>query len=243
MSNIVSGLWVEGELSPFAQLTVASFLEHHQQFTLWTYGFPSNIPQEIDVRDAREILPEESVFRYSHGEAAGSLAGFSDVFRAKLLHDHGGWWVDMDVTLLRPIPQQLLDSPIVLRDHWSNPVVGNVMKFPAGHPATYVTYQLSEKAVRSENKEWNKPLRILSMAVCQMGLVPQYRHRIAHLDEFIDVLPFVRLPVDFPESWWAMHWCNEMWRRGNDQAHLAKGSSLQRLFDHYQIDASNLRKN
>ena len=142
----------------------------------------------------------------------------------------------MDVTLMRPIPDELLELPIVLRDHWNNPVVGNLMKFPAKHPAMEATYQLTSRAVDSENTEWNKPVRILSCAVTMAGLVPRYRRRIGHLDEFIDVLPFARLSVDIPRDWWAMHWCNEMWRRGHKQAVIKPNSQLDRLLKEYRID-------
>ena len=238
--NQVHGLWVDGDLSAFAQLTIASFLRHHGQFTLWTYGFPANVPSGAEVRDARLVLLEEEVFAYAGGQAEGSLGGFSDIFRAKLLYLFGGWWVDMDVTLLRPIPDEFLELPIVLRDHWTNPVVGNVMKFPAKHPVMDATYQMTSKAVDATNTDWNKPLRILSCATTMAGLVPRYRRRIAHLDEFIDVLPFVRLPVDLPRHWWAMHWCNEMWRRGDERAKFAPNSHLDRLMKEYGIDSSSL---
>lgn len=234
--NQVHGLWVEGDLSPFAQLTVASFLRHHGSFNLWTYGFPANVPTGAVVRDARKILLDENVFVYRDGEAQGSLAGFSDIFRAKLLHIHGGWWVDMDVTLIRAIPDEFLELPIVLRDHWTNPLVGNVMKFPPKHPVMEATYQMTAKAVDENNTDWNKPVRILSCAATMAGLVPQFRRRIGHLDEFIDVLPFCRLSVDIPRDWWAMHWCNEMWRRGHKQAKVKPNSALDRLMKEYGID-------
>ena len=238
--NQVHGLWIDGDLSPFALLTIASFLRHHGQFNLWTYGAPTNVPDGTTIGDARQILLAENVFSYDDGEAQGSVAGFSDIFRAKLLYLHGGWWVDMDVTLMRPIPDELLEAEFVLRDHWTNPIVGNVMKFPAKHPVMDATYQMSAKSVDAENKDWNKPIRILSCAATMAGLVPRFRRRIGHLDEFVDVMPFARLPIDIPRDWWAMHWCNEMWRRGHKQAVINPNSHLDRLLKEYRIDASSL---
>jgi len=28
---------------------------------------------------------------------------FADLFRYKMLYEHGGWWVDLDLILLRPL--------------------------------------------------------------------------------------------------------------------------------------------
>lgn len=58
------------------------------------------------------------------------MAGFRDLFRTRLLWLHGGWWTDMDVTLIREIPRELLDAPIVLREHWCNHRQANVDSRP-----------------------------------------------------------------------------------------------------------------
>jgi len=235
-SNQVHGLWVDGDLPPFARLTIASFLKHHGGFNLWTYGSIGNAPEGVAIRDARSVILEENVFVYTDGQGKGSVSGFSDIFRAKLLHLHGGWWVDMDVTLMRPIPDEFLEAEIVLRNHWGNPVVGNIMKFPPKHPVMDATYQMTAQTVGSENTDWSKPLRILSCAAVMGGLIPSCRFRIGHTDQFVDVLPFTRLSVDIPAHWWAMHWCNEMWRRGHKQAVVAPHSHLSRLMKEYGID-------
>lgn len=237
--NQCHGLWVDGELPPLAELTVRSFLRHHGSFMLWTYNLDMKAPEGTRLRDAAEIIPRGEVFAYTQGAAAGSFGGFSDIFRAQLLFQHGGWWTDMDVTLMQPIPSEFLESPIVLRDHWKNIVVGNVMKFPIQSNAMRVAYELTSRAVNEQNNDWDKPIRLLSRAVRRNRLL-KYRHCIGHLDEFVDVLPFVRLPIRIPKDWWAMHWCNEMWRRGHQHLKLHAESHLAELFREYDIVAEGL---
>ena len=66
------------------------------------------------VRDVREILPDTPILRYQSGFGAGSPSLYSNLFRFALLHQHGGWWVDLDVVALRPFPSA------------ANPVLGLV---------------------------------------------------------------------------------------------------------------------
>ena len=240
--NDVHAMWVRGRLSPLAELTLVSFLRHHGPVRLWTYDRDLTAPHGVQIKDANEIIDQSELFAYQHGDARGSFGGFSDVFRARLLWQFGGWWTDMDVTLLSPIPAKLLDAPIVLREHWCNPVVGNLMKFPAGSDAMDHAYQWTRRQVRADNRNWNKPIALLSKAVTQHRLL-EHRIRIGHRDEFVDVLPFVRLPVEIPSDWWAMHWCNEMWRR----KHKALGcihpkSFFSRLMSEYGIVDNRFRK-
>jgi hypothetical protein len=45
----------------------------------------------------REILPESGFSPARRRAGKGTYAGFSDLFRYKMLFDRGGWWVDTDV--------------------------------------------------------------------------------------------------------------------------------------------------
>lgn len=94
-SNTVHGLWIKGGLSSLELLTVYSYCAQGYQFVLWTYNDPGlyNLPEGASVADAREVLPENRVFCYKYsnqfGHGKGSYAGFSDIFRYKLLYEKG----------------------------------------------------------------------------------------------------------------------------------------------------------
>lgn len=89
-------LWVEGNLSNLEILCINSFMAHGYTLTLWTYGKITNAPQGTIIEDARKILPEGRIFKYSNG----SYAGFSNLFRYAVLSTTGGLWVDSDVVCL-----------------------------------------------------------------------------------------------------------------------------------------------
>lgn len=97
----IQSLWIGGQLSNVEKLCIQSFLDHGHDFHLYAYENIDNAPAATVIKDAREILPEDSIFRFKDGWGKGSVAGFADVFRLNLLHKKGGWWVDMDIICLK----------------------------------------------------------------------------------------------------------------------------------------------
>lgn len=83
-------LWVEGELSRLARLGLTSFLRHGYTVNLWTYDGGALKSTGATLQDAASIMPKPD----------GALAGFTDMFRYRLLSLHGGVWADVDVVAL-----------------------------------------------------------------------------------------------------------------------------------------------
>src|SRR5213080_4133629 len=107
--DVFNALWIGSSLSSLELLAISSFLHHGHVFRLWTYEpVSTRLPPGTIVADANKIIDRSKVFRYAAGASKGSYAGFSDIFRAKLLYEIGGWYVDTDVTCLNPIT---LDAP------------------------------------------------------------------------------------------------------------------------------------
>ncbi|MBA3884331.1 MAG: hypothetical protein H0X67_01210 [Acidobacteria bacterium] len=100
---IIQSLWVGSRLSTMERLAISSFLKCGHTFHLYCYGDVENVPSGAVRMDAEEILPASSIFTYQSGSGfgAGSPAAFSNLFRYTLLHERGGWWVDLDVVCLR----------------------------------------------------------------------------------------------------------------------------------------------
>jgi hypothetical protein len=86
-------LWVSGELSRLARLSLASFLARGFRVTLWSYAPEDHDGSGAVVRDAGDVLP------MGHDEE-GSFAYLSSLFRYRLLSTEGGVWSDMDVVAL-----------------------------------------------------------------------------------------------------------------------------------------------
>ena len=180
---------------------IRSFLAHGHPYRLYVYESVAGVPPGTQLLDAEAILPRERIFR----DESGSLGAFSDWFRFELLLEHGGYWVDMDVVCLRPLPD---DPDFVLasqrRPHWQPPRVASaVIRVPAG---SEIMQHASEEAVRRARPglRWaslGPPL--LGELVWELGLTQ-----------------YVRPPADFcPINWW-------QWRR------LLSGSLLVRWQNH-----------
>jgi hypothetical protein len=142
----VHGLWI-GELTRLELLAIHSFAARGHDFHLWRYEETTErLPRNVVIRDANEILPYEDVFRKGErdsdsGLGEGSYATFSDLFRARLLYELGGIWVDMDVVCLRPFG---FEAPYVFRGHRAGAVM-NLIKCPPRSDLMAMLLESSER--------------------------------------------------------------------------------------------------
>lgn len=107
--------WAYGNLRQLEQIAAASFVRQGYKLNLWTYGTMSNAPQGVRLRDAREILPESSVFLNQRS----SYAGFSDLFRYAVLTKAGGLYADTDVIALKPV-REMQTTPFLVTERPEN---------------------------------------------------------------------------------------------------------------------------
>jgi mannosyltransferase OCH1-like enzyme len=98
----IQTLWIGDSLSRMEQGCLRSWLKHNYEVDLYVYEQVGGIPDGVNVLDANSILPANKIFRYSFN---GSVAGFANQFRYKLLDMYGGIWFDTDVYLLKPLPE------------------------------------------------------------------------------------------------------------------------------------------
>ena len=252
-NRTVHGLWIGSALSKLELLTLYSYVHHGHSFQLWTYSdLCTPLPKDVSVRDANQILPAEYVFRCSipdagNGMGAGSCAGFSDLFRYKLLYDFGGYWTDMDVTCLKPLD---FPEPYLFRSHRVG-AVGNVMKCP---PRSALMARTYERAAHNLSIEWDWHFgnRALSYTVRELGLSQYIRADIGNEDLWNGhVRGFLLEDTPIPQQFYIIHWLNECWRtlRANDgffkgkrmmndipEKDFAKpGTTLARLYQQYGL--------
>lgn len=215
VNPVIHGMWVGSHLSRLELLTINSFLRHGHQFNLWVYDdILTNLPPGTILRDAHQVMPREMLFTKKRvdpetGIGAGSMSGVSsDLFRYRLLHDHGGIWVDMDVTCLRPFR---FEEPYVFRSHRVG-CVGSIMKAPKGSRLMAKAYEATV-AIAGEDTPWLEPLRILSRLVEAEGLQRYIRDDIANPDLWSEYIrPLIENNNELPEEWVAIHWMNEFFR-------------------------------
>ena len=224
-------MWIGKSLSACELLTIKSFINNGHKFVLWAYDeIETSLPEGAILKDASEIIPREKVFSYRHtnqfGHGKGSYAGFSDIFRYKLLYMYGGWWTDMDVTCLKPLD---FKEEYVFRSHHSLPLVGNVMKCPQGSELMKRCYEEASEKVDADNRDWHLPIQILVDNVRALGL-DSYVRKISNEDSWNVVRKMLAYNVDVPSDWFVIHWVNEEWRRnGIDRRQFLRSSLFSKL--------------
>jgi glycosyltransferase involved in cell wall biosynthesis len=213
-NRVVHSLWIGERLSKLELLTIHSFLRHGHEFHLWLYDdLQTSLPSNVVLENAEEILPRARIFKRRDidpetGVGRDSVGSFADLFRYKLLFERGGWWVDMDVTCLRPFDFQ---TDYVFRPHRVG-VVNNIIKCPPHSVLMKMTYEGVDREV-NESSPWLLPNRILFQNIVRLKLDRFLRPDICNQEDWLHAIkPLIdegRAPAP---DWYAIHWINEMWR-------------------------------
>lgn len=95
----IGTLWVEGPLSFLEQMCLLSFVDQGHKVTLFHYGEIANVPQDIEVIDAREIHDPSTII---YNKQFGTPVVQSDIFRLHMLYQTDLMWADSDVLCLKP---------------------------------------------------------------------------------------------------------------------------------------------
>lgn len=235
--NMVHTLWIGEELSAMEVLTLKSFSDCGFSVQLWCYNKNIIVPDGIIKKDANEIIEESSVFHYTFtnkfGHGKGSVSGFSDVFRYKLLYELGGIWADMDITCLQPF---VLKDPYFFRHHHQIGIVGNFLKSPKKSPLMKWCYEQSSGTVNEKNTDWLLPVEILKEGIYKFKL-EQYIQNISNQDSFPKIRGLLLHNKIGINNWKIIHWMNEELRRLNiDKNVCIKGSAYEALLIKYAVD-------
>jgi len=140
--EVVNTFWDGRDLSPIECACLRSFIERGIRVRVFAYRDLA-VPRGIQVEDANDIIASNGLFLFE-----GSPSAFTNIFRYKLLLEHGGWWVDTDVLILAArLPK--------CRYFWAwqdcSQINGAVLKFPRGDPICEKLLNLSLE--RSPNLE------------------------------------------------------------------------------------------
>jgi Alpha 1,4-glycosyltransferase conserved region/Glycosyltransferase sugar-binding region containing DXD motif len=234
-NTVIQGLWVGASLSAMERLCIRSFLKHGHIFRLWTYGPVTEVPAGTEVCDANAILPASAIFRYSNG----SLAGFANFFRYKLLLERGGWWVDLDTVCLKPFDfaEEFVFASHLQKD--GNAIVCSGMIKAPPHSAfcDYAWRACQEKD--PTRLVWGETGPLLTSEAVERFDLHRYVQGASafcpvhgHVWESIFDPDFVH---EFGSETYAVHLWNELWRReGLDKdARYASGCLYERLKSAY----------
>ncbi len=229
-NRIIHSMWYGTQLTRMELLTLCSFVDWGHEFHLWAYDDLSayQLPQGVILRDAEEIIPRKRVFARRGADRETGVgrnsfgAPFSDLFRYRLLAEHGGIWVDMDVTCLRPFD---FAGEYVFRPHRTG-IVGSILKCPADSPLIKKVYRETARTVGPES-DYLLPNRILTKHVQKLGLESYTVEHISNPDHWMEfVRPLIERTVEVPPDWYAIHWINEMWRTLKEDGGYYRGRKL-----------------
>lgn len=237
-NKIVQGLWIGEQLGLMEQLTLASFVKKGHTFHLYVYNdLKTPLPKGVELKNADAILPKEKVFAYKnknqYGHGKGSVSGFSDIFRYKLLYEKGNWWVDMDVTCLQPLN---FIEPYFFRQHHDLPLVGNVLKAPQGCALMKACFEEASELVTADNKDWHLPIRILVEEVFRLELDHYIQAGYSNEDRWPVVEPYYFRNKEIPSAWKVIHWTNENFRAlGISRQWFRYRSTFARLLEEHDL--------
>ena len=113
--NSINCFWY-GAMTDFEVFVMQTWLRLGYEVNLWCYETKKidGIPEAVIQRDASEIIanPKALLFNNSTHWKKDSVAvlPLSDVFRFALLKKYGGLWLDLDLPLVKRIPDSLLEA-------------------------------------------------------------------------------------------------------------------------------------
>jgi len=165
-SPAVHTLWIGGELGPLEYLCISSWLRQGHEVFVHSYQKIS-LPNGAKSFDASALCPINKVFR----NRKGSLAPFSDVYRALILQAFPVLWLDSDIFLLRPFDFEQSNVLVKEGNDDAARVNNSVMRLSKDHPILLEIldrWRHPWKAI-----PWDKPKKawpVFTMAACSLGL-------------------------------------------------------------------------
>jgi len=234
----INGLWIGTRLSPLERACVQSFIAKGHRFNLYAYEAIDNVPTGCTLLDAANIVPPSAIFEQGAGAGQGSLAGFSDLFRYRLLYERGGWWADLDMFCLT---ESLPDSPLVIGRQDARLINGAMLRFPHAHDAMHAAYR--ECIERGPSIKWAEIgpellTRYVTEGRIDTAVLPESAFYPLHFTQFWSVLDPRRTAhaaAKIRDSA-CVHLWNEMIRRnGIDKNVLPPVGSLLRNFYDWTI--------
>jgi len=207
-NRVIQGLWIGPRLSTMERLSLSSFLQNGHDYHLYTYGEVAEIPAGTIIKDAREILPESTIFRY---KARPSYAGFSNFFRYKLLLERGGWWADTDTICLKPF--DFPDEYVFSSEMHGNEEVTNVglIKAPVGSEAMDYAWRVCQTKDPVDLVWGEVGPRLMGNIVRKYGL-EEYQKPYYTFCPIIGVEQlFVPYVIGVPDESYAIHLWNAVW--------------------------------
>ena len=125
-------IWIGGPLGPLEHLCITSWLRQGHEVVVHSYEKIS-LPDGAKSLDASALCPVDKVFRNRNG----SLAPFSDIYRALILQTYPVLWLDIDIFLLRPFDFDCASILVREGNDDSAKINNSAMRLPPDHPILF----------------------------------------------------------------------------------------------------------
>ena len=122
--------WTGPNPSYYEELSLRSAVASGARVLLYTYNKNLIVPEGVELVDAREVL-SGPLYQSHHNDGDLSLALHSDLFRYLAIQKFGGWYMDLDIVVMKTV---LPDDKLYLAYQEEGVVNAAVMKFPAQAP-------------------------------------------------------------------------------------------------------------
>lgn len=215
--DIVHTLWVRGQLSKLECLTIKLLQKHGHEVHLWSFDKIDNAPEGTVLRNAAEVLPEESIFTFKGAPVSGipkggigSLSHWSDQFQLKVLYKEGGIYSQLDVACLKPLD---FADDYKFVAYGENYIAAFLMKCPKGSLFAGATSAVLNQHVNgsmTEKMDWNFSMQLIGF--CLKRTLPEYKKYILPQNHFLDLGckktgPFFDATEPSPDQY-IIHWSN-----------------------------------
>jgi len=244
MTITVSGLWIGNSLSLIEQLSIKSFLLNGYNYDLYIYDKVENIPENVNIKDANEILSHYELFTYKNT----SYSAVSNIFRFKLLYQKNTIWVDLDIICTKFYDFNK-DKYIFVSEpdkNYENDKIGScIIKIPKndiiGYDAIQKCNREKEKVLKGEVvwgmgpktvkyivdkyalKKYVKPWRFSNCCAnkhYECIINPEFKEKGEYFNKIDDI----------PEENYFIHLWNELMRRNNvDKNNINSRSFIKQL--------------
>ena len=240
-SDIIQSLWIGDRLSVMERLAIESFLHQGHAFHLYLYAPCDKVPAGTTIKDGREILPADQIFRYQGGYGEGSPSAFSNLFRYALLFERGGWWVDLDLVALKPFR---FDTDHVLGlvrgGQGGSRVAAGAIRVPPGSELIGRCLEVA-RAAEKHSVRWGEiGPRLLRRMAQELGMEASMQPPSVFYD--IDAADFWRLirPRQTIPDGVAVHLWAQLWRHYglNPDGRYPETSIYEQLIARYLPEAS-----
>lgn len=235
----VSSLWIGNAMSPYEHLCLSSFVRAGYEVKVFTYDPTLVIPLGAQRCDAREVMPESSVFENQRQH--GTYTAFSDIFRYRLLQLQDTTWIDTDVIL---VSDSLPDGAYLFG--YEDPGYANcaILRAPSESPFVDYLFDTSVAADHATMNWGDIGPRLVTDAITRFNLqdlvqpsgvlYPVHYREVGMLFD-PEQCEAVTERLQHAST---LHLWNEIMRRGGPVKQLRppRGSWLARAFDSYDID-------